>query len=384
MNSCDRPEEKASAVQPPVVIITGAAGFLGSALTVDLARRHPVAALDRRLPSRALVESAPAVEWRQVDIADQSAVAVAFEHVKRHQGRIDFVLHFAAYYHFGSRWNADYEHTNVRGTANVLRAAEEAGARRLIFASSIAALAPPPPGDMLDGRSPTVDFLPYSKSKAIGERMVRGASDRLPSIVLRIGAAFSDWCELPPLHSLIRLWCGMTPLHKVVVGAGRTGFPYVHRDDFVRLIRRCIERDAQLDRHEVLMACQNGAVLHEDLFPIVRRAVTGRPADKPLSVPASLARIGVGMRLALGAVTGQMPYERPWMLRFVDRPWIVDATHTRDRLQWSCSDDLDVRSRLPRILQHRKRKRRQWERRNKLRNKGLYAYSTEPVVSAGR
>jgi nucleoside-diphosphate-sugar epimerase len=34
-----------------VIIVTGAAGFLGSAITVDLSRDHKIVAIDRRKPT---------------------------------------------------------------------------------------------------------------------------------------------------------------------------------------------------------------------------------------------------------------------------------------------------------------------------------------------
>jgi hypothetical protein len=41
--------------------------------------------------------------------------------------------------------------------------------------------------------------IPYAKSQSIGERMIRSASYRVLAVVLKIGGAFSAWCELPPL-----------------------------------------------------------------------------------------------------------------------------------------------------------------------------------------
>ena len=104
-----------------VIVVTGAAGFLGSAITVDLARHYRVVALDRRKPSGDLLDSAPGAVWYQADIADPGAVASIFRRTKGSLGRIDFVLHFAAFYHFGTRWHVEYERTNVGGTRNRLR-----------------------------------------------------------------------------------------------------------------------------------------------------------------------------------------------------------------------------------------------------------------------
>ncbi len=358
----------------PTILVTGAAGFLGSAITVDLARSYPVVAIDRREPTDALIAAAPGVVWQQVDIADENALSGIFNRTRQRIGQIDFVIHLAAFYHFGLDWCPEYERTNVRGTANVLRSATEAGTNRLIFASSIAAMHPPSPGKMLIEQCPTADCIPYGKSKSIGEELVRHASNNLPSIVLRIGGAFSDWCELPPLYSLIKLWAGRSPLSRIVVGHGYTGFPYIHRNDIVRLVRNCIDRHEGLAAHEVFFASDQGAVGHKDLFPIIHRAGRGGRETSPIFISPTIARLGLCLRLVLGFVTRNLPYERLWMLQYIDQPWAVDTTYTQEKLGWRCADEMKICNRLPMIMKYFVQDRPEWEQRNRLRNKALYAY----------
>ncbi len=361
-----------------VIIITGAAGFLGSAIAVDLSRGHKVVALDRRQPTGDLLDAAPGTIWHQVDIADADAVDSIFGRTKDSLGRIDFVVHFAAFYHFGTDWHPEYERTNVQGTSNLLRSAAKTGVRRMIFASSVAAMRPAPAGEMLTERTPTADYIPYAKSKSIGEKMLREASGQLPGIVLRIGGAFSDWSELPPLSSLIRLWSGRSPLGRLVVGKGTTGIPYIHRDDVVRIVRTCMDNHEALDPHEVLLASQHGTVLHKDLFPVVRRAGANTAASGPIFIPIAMARIGLYIRRAFCCFSPEMPFERPWMLRYVDRPWVTDTTYTRRKLGFRATDGMGLLQRLPLILEHFKRDRSLWEHRNRIRYNEEYAYySTE-------
>ena len=143
-----------------VLLITGAAGFLGSAITVELSREHTVIAVDVRDPSEALRRDAPGVIWERLDIADPESVTALFRGLHDTHRRLDFLIHFAAFYHFGSDWLAEYERTNVQGTANLLQAAKDSSAQRVIFASSVAAMEPPPPGQLLTERTPTSAFIP--------------------------------------------------------------------------------------------------------------------------------------------------------------------------------------------------------------------------------
>jgi hypothetical protein len=62
------------------------------------------------------------------------------------------------------------------------------------------------------------------------------------------------------------------------------------------------------------------------------------------------------------------------MLKYVDRPWVVDTTYTRNRLGWRCTEGMGILDRLPIMLDHFTQQRRTWEHRNRVRNKGEYAY----------
>ena len=357
-----------------VIVITGAAGFLGSALNIDLSRDHYVVAIDRRKPTGVLLSAACQTRWHQVDIADSEALARTFRHARQSVGRVDVVLHFAAFYHFGTDWDPEYKRTNLEGTLNVLRSAEQSGAQRIVFASSIAAMEPAPPGSVLTEKTPTTGQIPYAKSKSAGEEMVRDASARLPGVVLRIGGAFSDWCELPPLASLIRLWAGRSPFGRLLVGQGTTGLPYIHRHDVVRIVRSCIEAHDTLGSYEVFLASEQGAVTHKDLFAVIHQGARGKAAPAAITVPPWAARLGLRARRAIGTILGRVPFERPWMLKYVDRPWVVDTSYTRNRLGWSCTAGMGIVDRLPTMLDQFTQQRRTWEHRNRVRNQGQYAY----------
>jgi hypothetical protein len=198
---------------------------------------------------------------------------------------------------------------------------------------------------------------------------------------LRIAGAFSDWCELPPLTSLIELWAAPSPINRLVVGRGTTGIPYVHRQDVVRIVRACIDRHETLAASEVFLASGQGAVLHRQLFAAIRR-IAGQAADpRPIFISPRLAKAGLLARHAWGRLVRDPPFERTWMLQYADRPWVVDATYTQRKLKWSCGRGMGVLDRMPAMLEHFLRDRPAWDRRNRARNRGEYGYEAFPQAS---
>jgi nucleoside-diphosphate-sugar epimerase len=192
---------------------------------------------------------------------------------------------------------------------------------------------------------------------------------------MRIGGVFSDWCELPPLYSLIRLWARRGPLGRCLPGRGQTGFPFIHRDELVRFVRRVLERDDRLGAHEVLFASEDGCVCHEDLFGPIRRLSGNSLTASPIRVPPALVRLFLYLKLAANSLTLRRTYEQPWMLTYVDRPLRVDTSATRRKLDWAPRPEYGILHRLPVLMEKYREHRRLWLSRNHRRNEGRYQYS---------
>ena len=359
----------------PIVVITGASGFLGSAVCIDLAKDFIVIAVDRREPSEQLRKAAPQTIWHILDIADTQAISEVFVQTRNDFGQIDFVIHFAAYYDFDNNWVEEYQRTNVNGTANVLDASKNEGVKRLIFASSIGAMEPPVSGSFLTEESPTSEFTPYVRSKSLGEKLLEEASAQVPYIIFRIAGVFSDWCELPPLYGLIKLWTSVFPFGCIIPGRGESGIPYIHINDLVSLIRKCIFLNHELGPSNIFLASQHGAVLHRQLFPAIRSSAGYSGSLRPIHITRKIAKFGVWFRCALGEFSGNMPHERPWMLDYVDKPWTTDTSKTRRILDWDCTPELGILRKIPDIQSNLRTDPKGWEERNISRNERRFFYS---------
>jgi dihydroflavonol-4-reductase len=166
------------------VVVTGAAGFIGSAVVrALLARGAEVLALvepggDER--NLAGLE----VERRTLDIRDGDALGAAFEGAR-------FVFHLAAMYRFWARRPEDFYDVNVGGTLNVLGAAHRHDVERVIYTSTVGVLglgdaARGIPADETSYADVAHLFGLYKRTKYVAEHEVlRAAGQGLPvSLVL--------------------------------------------------------------------------------------------------------------------------------------------------------------------------------------------------------
>ncbi len=114
------------------VLVIGGGGFIGSRVVATLvAHGHSVSCL---LRPRA-VDRIDGLQWERVDGDVRDAAAVARAAVRR-----DAVVHLASPSSWQDIRSAALTETNVGGTANVLSAVRNTGARA-IFVSSVAAVA---------------------------------------------------------------------------------------------------------------------------------------------------------------------------------------------------------------------------------------------------
>src|SRR5436853_3294873 len=160
------------------VAVTGATGFLGARLVASLrADGERVQAL---VPADH--DSAPLlalqVEVRRGDVRDPASVRAALDGA-------ELVFHLAGLVPGSSRALADYEAVNVGGTANVMRAAIDAGVRHVVHCSSVSVHGVPatPPADEDAALRPN---NVYGATKIAGERVVRelGAERGLSAVVV--------------------------------------------------------------------------------------------------------------------------------------------------------------------------------------------------------
>jgi dihydroflavonol-4-reductase len=207
------------------VLVTGATGFVGSAIVRALmAVGYPVRALVRASSPRTNLAGLE-VETVNGDLCDADAVARAMAGAR-------YLVHAAADYRLWVRDSAPMLRTNVEGTRTVMEAALHAGVERIVYTSSVATLALRPDGEAADETAPLAETAAvgaYKRSKVVAERLVETmiARDRLPAVIVNPSTPIGPR-DIKP-----------TPTGRIIVeaAAGRmpafvdTGLNLVHVDD---------------------------------------------------------------------------------------------------------------------------------------------------------
>lgn len=177
-----------------MILVTGGTGLLGSHLIRSLvAAGKPVRALYRKQPAAALQDIQHKIEWVKCDILDVIELEQAMEGIEQ-------VYHCAGVVSF-TPGNNDLRQVNVEGTANVVNLALDAGVKKLVHVSSVAALGRVKDGIHISEESEweqSKHNSKYSISKYEGEMEVwRGIAEGLPAVIVNpsiiLGAG--NWSE---------------------------------------------------------------------------------------------------------------------------------------------------------------------------------------------
>ncbi|MGA2517624.1 MAG: hopanoid-associated sugar epimerase [Thermodesulfobacteriota bacterium] len=250
-------------------LITGAAGFVGSAVLRQLlAAGHNVRALVRPKSDRRNLTGLP-VEIVNGDISDRQSL-------DRAMAGCSTLFHVAGDYRLWLLKPGEMYETNVIGTRNIMLAAMDAGIKRVVYTSSVATLGVTLNGSPADEDTPVSlkDMIGhYKRSKFMAEAEVKRLADEqgLPIIIVNPSTPVGPR-DIKP-----------TPTGRIIVDAasGRmpayvdTGLNLVHVDDVAIGHLLALERGKLGDRY-ILGACN---MTLKEIFCTVGR-LTGQNPPK--------------------------------------------------------------------------------------------------------
>ncbi|RMH05551.1 MAG: NAD-dependent epimerase/dehydratase family protein [Nitrospirae bacterium] len=195
------------------ILVTGATGFIGSAVVRALLRAGlPVRVLIRRCSDLGNLAGLT-VEHAYGDLLDPDSLRAAMRGCR-------YLYHVAAHYALWDRDPARFYRVNVEGTKHVLDAAREAGVQRIVYTSTIGAIGLPEKGGVATEETPLTPTQlagHYKRSKFMAEQeVIRYAQRGLPVVIVNPTAPIGEYDRKPtPTGQIIvdfmkgRMWAYM-------------------------------------------------------------------------------------------------------------------------------------------------------------------------------
>jgi nucleoside-diphosphate-sugar epimerase len=194
------------------VLVTGGAGFLGSAIARALLDRgdpRPVRVMVRGTKPQARLRGLD-VEIVPGDVTGPTAeLETAF-------AGVDEVFHAAGRLGGGGATALDLHRVHVEGTVNVVRAASRARVRRVTYLSSPGLLGPS--DSLLDEDAPAAPSNAYERSKADAEAALRALAEHVRTEVVLVRPEFVYG---PGDTHVLRLFQAIRARRFVLVSGGR-------------------------------------------------------------------------------------------------------------------------------------------------------------------
>jgi dihydroflavonol-4-reductase len=277
-----------------IILITGASGFVGSAIAIAPRRAgYRVRVLVRAASPRGNIQ--PGDDVVIGDIRDRASLTEALRDVR-------YLIHAAADYRLWSRTPSEIITTNAEGTRYVMEEALRAGVERIVYTSSVAtiALRDDMPADESSPLSEHDAIGAYKKSKVIAERLVEEMvqRQRLPAVIVNPSTPIGprDVKPTPTGRIIVEAASGRMP------GFVDTGLNLVHVDDVAAGHLAALARGTIGERY--ILGGEN--VYLRDMLAEIARVVGRKPprVRLPIAPLYPLAFVAEG----LGLITGREPF----------------------------------------------------------------------------
>jgi dihydroflavonol-4-reductase len=300
------------------ILVTGAAGFLGSHLTRQLAARGAdVRVLLRPSSNNRAIADLP-LEYVTGDLRDRASLERALAGVQR-------VFHVAADYRLWSKRSLDIYDSNVGGTKNLLEAARHAGVEQFIYTSTVATIAvdrPQLPNELTDAKLEEM-VGHYKRSKWLAEREVLDAAKSgFPAIVAMPTTPVGpwDWKPTPTGKIILDFLNGKMP------GYVETGLNFVGVEDCAAGHLLVAEKGRVGERY--LLGSENLTL--KAVLDILAQ-ITGLPAPT-LKIPHGVALSVAYAETAFSRLIGREPQIPVEGVKIAQHTMFVDCTRAQREL----------------------------------------------------
>jgi NAD+-dependent farnesol dehydrogenase len=298
-----------------MILLTGATGYLGSAIAQELARRREPFRVLVRDPARLGFDPVAArCEVVLGDLRDAGAVARAMRGTSR-------VLHTAALVKMWVRDRRDFRRVNVEGLKLVCRAAAEAGVARIVYTSSFIALGPSSDVKAREGlqhRGSCSNEYEQTKVEAL-EWLRREGFRQFPVVALLPGVIYGPGPQTDGnlVGNMIRQYSvGRLP---ALIGSGCQGWSFAYIQDVAAAHLAALEKGET--GQEYILGGDNRSL--DDFYQTLAR-VSGLRRTVA-RVPFAVAKLLGAASLGLAFLSGYPPALTPGAVEIFKHDWVYSS-----------------------------------------------------------
>ncbi|MEJ8573273.1 vitamin K epoxide reductase family protein [Microbaculum marinum] len=332
----------------PIVLITGAAGDIGSALVAALEGEYRLVGLD-------LEGKEADCDLIGVDLSTQKSVDLALRDFRgRYGDKIAAVIHLAAYFDFTGEDNPLYQTVNVEGTRHLLRALQEFKVGRFIYSGTMLVHRPGAPGLPITEETAIEPKWAYPKSKAAAEDAIREEHGDIPYVLLHLAGLYDEQTAVPTLAEQIRRIYERDPKSHAYSGSLEAGQSFIHKEDMVDAFVRTVDRREDLPADVTILVGEPDAASYQELQAQLAKLIHDEDEWTTLSVPKPLAAAGAWLEEKSEPVVpddfdqGEKPFIRPFMIEMADDHYELDTTLAVELLGWRPKHSIGAT--LPKIV----------------------------------
>ncbi len=320
--------------QRPLVLITGGAGNIGTALIHALKSDYRIISLDRHTTDEA--DHSYEFDLTSPDSVTEVMAQIAAEHGERFAA----VVHLAAYFDFTGEQSPLYQKVNIDGTLNLLKALKPYQVERLIYSSTMLVYQPGSPGEKISEASADDPRWAYPESKARAEAVIREHAGDMPFTLLRLAGMYNEMNCVPTLaHQIARIFEETLKSH-LYSGDTDAGQAFVHQQDMIDAFRRTIDRRQELPHDNVILVGEDRTDSYESLQNRIGELIHGDEKWQTLTVPSPIAKVGAWAEEHSEPLIpddfdhGEKPFIRPFMIDMASDHYELDISQARQQLGW--------------------------------------------------
>lgn len=318
----------------PLILVTGAAGALGSALVAALQDRFRLVGFD-------LPDLEADCELIGCDLTSDASTREAVRTLKsRHGNEITAVIHLAAYFDFTGEDHPLYDQLNVEGTRRLLESLQAFSVERFIYSGTMLVHEPGEPGHPIAESAPLNPKWVYPQSKARAEEAIREAHGDIPYTLLHLAGVYDEHSAVPTLSEQIRRIYERNPHGHAYAGSLDVGQAFLHQEDMVEAFARVVDRRAALPEENTILIGEPDTYSYRQLQDKIAELIHGDEDWRTFSVPKPIASVGAWLEARSEPVVpddldkGKKPFIRPFMVDMADDHFELNIERARHMLGW--------------------------------------------------